>query len=279
MSLRSKYDLGARIGSGGNGVVRAAVCKHTGRQLACKTIAKVPAPLAARKRVEERLYDIHREVAVMRRLSGSECVAKLEDVFEDDNNVHVIMERCHGGELGYDPRRRERTSASQMRSVVQTVAHCHERNILHRDVKPSNFLLLSDSPDAPVKAVDFGLSVMYGPDSPLPLKDLPMEGTPWFMAPETLSSLWGPPADVWAAGIMAHQLLTGRLPFDDRGNPHDPRLTAIIRSILSDELDLSHARRAGVSDEGRDFVAQALTRKADRRPSAHELLDHPWLRP
>ena len=274
LSLRSKYDLGAKIGSGGNGVVRAAVCKQSGRQLACKTIAKV-----SHKQVDERLYEIHREVAVMHRLSDSECVAKLEDVYEDADNVYVIMERCYGGELKYDPRKSERTTASQMRFVLQTLTQCHNYNILHRDVKPSNFLLLSDAPNAPVKGVDFGLSVMYGSESSLPLKDLSLEGTPWFMAPETISSLWGPPADVWAAGIMAHQLLTGILPFDDRDKPQDPRLTAIFRSILSDELDLSNACRAGVSPEGRDFVARALTRKADRRPVARELLEHPWLRP
>jgi calcium-dependent protein kinase len=277
MSVQSQYDLGARIGSGANGVVRAAVCKRTRQQMACKTIAKVPAAGATVQQVDERRNSIDREVSVMNRLVGCECVVQLEDVYEDADFVHIIMERCRGGELGYKSRHCERTSASQMRAVLRTVAHCHENNILHRDVKPSNFLLLFDSHDAPVKAVDFGLSVPYTPDTPLPLTGLSMEGTPWFMAPETLASHWGPPADVWSTGIMAHQLLTGRLPFDDRSSPHNPRLSTVIKSILNDKLDLSHSAWAGISPQGRDFVAQALARDVDRRPSARDLLAHPWL--
>jgi calcium-dependent protein kinase len=52
-------------------------------------------------------------------------------------------------------------------------------------------------------------------------------GTPWFQAPEVLSSQVTPACDVWAAGVMACQLLTGRLPFDDHRNPMNPSITAI----------------------------------------------------
>lgn len=65
-----------------------------------------------------------------------------------------------------------------MRGVLRTLAQCHANNILHRDIKPGNFLLLSDAPDAPIKAVDFGLAHPYTSDAALPLTDLSMEGTP-----------------------------------------------------------------------------------------------------
>lgn len=73
---------------------------------------------------------------------------------------------------------------------------------------------------------DFGLAVYFKPDE-LPRTDLGLEGTPWFMAPETLSSEVWPASDVWAAGVMAYQLLSGYLPFDDRRNPNAPALSIV----------------------------------------------------
>ena len=56
------------------------------------------------------------------------------------------------------------------------------------------------------------------------------------MAPETLRSEVFPASDVWAAGVMAHQLLTGRFPFDDKSNPFSPSLSKVWGSILTDEV-------------------------------------------
>ena len=54
-----------------------------------------------------------------------------------------------------------------------------------------------------------------------------MEGTPWFMAPEMLSSQVGPGVDVWAAGVMAYQLLSGAFPFNDWNNTKNPALSLV----------------------------------------------------
>ena len=78
------------------------------------------------------------------------------------------------------------------------------------------------------------------------------------MAPEQLSSRITPAIDVWAAGIAAHQLLTGRFPFDDKHNPFKPNLTAVWKSILTDRLDLSRSYWDGISSEAKDFVATLL---------------------
>jgi calcium-dependent protein kinase len=61
----------------------------------------------------------------------------------------------------------------------------------------------------------------------LPLADLGLDGTAWFMAPELLSSEAYPASDVWAAGVMAYQLLSGYLPFDDHRNPDRPALSLV----------------------------------------------------
>lgn len=217
---------------------------------------------------------------VLRRLRGGLNVASLEDVFEDDEAVHLVLELCAGGELWHAIGERhysERTAASYMRAVLRTLAQCHAAGILHRDVKPGNFMLLSSDERAPVKAVDFGLAVFFDKGAP-PREDLGLEGTPWYMAPEVLASKVGPEADVWAAGVMAFQLLSGRFPFDDRSCPASPSLAKIWKSILTDKVAMKGSSWEGVSEEAKEFVAWLLAREPGDRPTAAEALAHPWLR-
>eukprot|EP00798_Chlamydomonas_sp_ICE-L_P020161 gene20161-26897_t len=126
-------------------------------------------------------------------------------------------------------------------------------------------------------SIDFGLAVPFDPEH-LPLTDLGLEGTPWYLAPEVLSSQVFPASDIWQVGVMAYQLLTGRLPFDDRRRPKTPDLNQIWRSILIDEVDVNSKYFLGISKEGRDFVARCLDRDPKKRPTAKEALMHPWLK-
>lgn len=194
--------------------------------------------------------------------------------------MYLVLELCTGGELFEGIQKgpySERRAASIMRTILTSINQCHSKSILHRDVKPGNYLFLSDDASAPLKAIDFGwgLSVahrrfpsritsllefcsllgcaerscargllhycrlaVFFKEKELPCRDLGLEGTPWYMAPETLESkarpaslasdrlrdstfrLQPPPeqvypaSDVWAAGVCAYQLLCGRLPFD-----------------------------------------------------------------
>ena len=168
------------------------------------------------------------------------------------------------------------TVASFMRAVLRTLAQCHSHRILHRDVKPGNFMLLSEAPDAPLKAIDFGLAAFFDP-SKLPRTDLGLEGTPWFMAPEVLSSRVGPEADVWSAGVMAYQLLCGRLPFDDASSPDAPALSVIWKGILTQQPSFRGTTWGSISDRARYFVSALLKKDPKQRPTAREALAHPWV--
>lgn len=229
-TLHDHYIVGQLLGSGGNGTVHVVRSRATGEEFACKSIPKtLDAEKHSPAKVASHLDAVRREVEVLTRLRGTLNVVALEHVLEDANHVHLIMELCHGGELWHrigDRHYSERTVASFMRAVLRTIAQCHSHNILHRDIKPGNFLMLHQGDRAPLKAIDFGLAVFFDP-AHLPRSDLGLEGTPWFMAPEVLSSQVLPASDVWSAGVMAFQLLTGRFPFDDRTNPHNPALSQI----------------------------------------------------
>lgn len=138
-------------------------------------------------------------------------------------------------------------------------------------------MLLDSSDESRIKAVDFGLAVPYE-DKDLPLGDLGFDGTPWYMAPEMLRSEVVPASDLFAAGVMAFQLLSGRFPFNDRRNPYSPALSLVWRSILTEQPDFTKPYWEDISDEAKDLVAKLLEKDPAKRPTAAEALSHPWLK-
>lgn len=181
-TFHDTYILGNELGRGGFGVVSIATDRFTGQQLACKVIEKrLSVPNLAAAKQAQHLDKITREIEVLRRLRGSLNVAQLRGAYEDAGCVYITMEWCKGGELWHrigKAHYSEKTVSSYMRAVLRTAAQCHNNRILHRDIKPGNFMLLSDSPKAPLKAIDFGLAVFYN-ENELPRTDLGLEGTPW----------------------------------------------------------------------------------------------------
>lgn len=157
--VRATYSMGKELGRGQFGVTHLCTHKATGKQYACKTIAK-------RKLVnKEDIEDVRREVQIMHHLTGQPNIVELIGAYEDKQSVHLVMELCAGGEL-FDRiiakgHYTERAAASLLRTIVQIVHTCHSMGVIHRDLKPENFLLLNKDENAPLKATDFGLSVFY----------------------------------------------------------------------------------------------------------------------
>lgn len=149
------------------------------------------------------------------------------------------------------------------KQVVQGIYYCHARNVTHRDVKLENILL--DETKQRVKLIDFGFSTCIPHEKKIKL----FCGTPSYMAPEIVakSEYSGPPADIWALGVLLFALLCGKFPF--KGS-NDKELYSAIRQ---NELVFPDH----VSTPARFFLQKLFHKDADKRISAKEILRDPWM--
>ena len=156
------------IGRGQHGtVVRVVVDRADGTEYACKRMPKaapddcVPDNTAdARAAADDlQLEHIRREIGLFTKLRSSLNVAKLEQVYEDKTHVYLVMEMCRGktlAQVAESADTSEQEVSTYMRSVIRTIAQCHDKGEAHGAVAPGKFRLLSEDRDAQVKATGFG---------------------------------------------------------------------------------------------------------------------------
>jgi len=277
---------GEEIGRGAYGRIRAVHpvgASDNARTLACKSLPKRRLEGENDEQWSRRLQNIRAEIHAMAVMRSSLSAARLEGAYEDDHEVHLVMERLHGSPVRFERGQRmysENEVAHILRSVCRLLAQMHSRNLVHRDVKHSNFCFVRpDNPKSPLKAIDFGTAATFTPGHSR--TDLTLQGTVHYESPEVLSGRVGPEADVWSVGVMAFQMLTGKFPFDDKRNPGSPSATAIWKEILSKppEQLLRSKALSGVSDQAKEFIRAALVKEPEQRPSARQLLKMPFLQP
>ncbi|MCD9640111.1 Calcium-dependent protein kinase 32 [Datura stramonium] len=263
--IEATYELGRELGRGEFGVTYLSTEKATGDVYACKSISKKK----LRTRVD--IEDVRREVEIMKHLPKHPNIVTLKDTYEDDNAVHIVMELCEGGEL-FDRivargHYTERAAAAVTRTIVEVIQMCHKHGVMHRDLKPENFLFENKKETAPLKAIDFGLSVFFKPGE----RFNEIVGSPYYMAPEVLKRDYGPEVDVWSAGVILYILLCGVPPF--WAETEQGVAQAIIRSVVNFKRD----PWPKVSDNAKDLVKKMLNPDPSKRLTAQEVLDHPWI--
>ncbi|WCJ34149.1 Calcium-dependent protein kinase family protein [Euphorbia peplus] len=263
--LKEHYNLGRKLGHGQFGTTFLCIEKGTGKEYACKSIAK------RKLTTQEDVDDVRREIQIMHHLSGHPNVISIKGAYEDAVAVHVVMELCAGGELFDRIVKRghysEKKAAELTRTIVGVVEACHSLGVMHRDLKPENFLFVNGQEDSPLKAIDFGLSMFFKPGEVF--NDV--VGSPYYVAPEVLKKRYGPEADVWSAGVMIYILLSGVPPFWAETEQE------IFDEVLRGELDFSTDPWPNISDSAKDLVRRMLVRDPKRRIKAHEVLCHPWV--
>jgi len=248
------YTLGPTIGEGTYGRVRLATHRILGVRVAVKQIPKG----------QDLLPQLTREIHHHRRLHHPH-IMQLYEVLATESWVWLVSELCAGGELYEYLVERGTLSESESRRIVGqlvlAIAHCHERGIVHRDLKLENVLL---DGQLNVKLGDFGFTREFERGKLLET----FCGSTGYAAPEMLQGLKyaGEPVDIWSIGIILYTLLCGELPFDD-----DDEEVMKRKICHSDIIFPDH-----VSSEARSLVQMILDRDPTTRPRVHDILAHPW---
>jgi calcium-dependent protein kinase len=253
------------VGSGYSGPVRAGVSKLTHKKVAIKSFNK---KALNAKRIEF----LRNEVSVYLLLDHPN-VARLLDVYEDEQFVHLVMEYCAGKELYHrlvkKTRYSERDAAKATYEMLIAINYLHQHNIVHRDIKLENFLYEDGSEDATLKLIDFGFSRVWDPQSDERLQA--SCGSIQYVSPEVISSSgYDSQCDLWSLGVIVYMLLSGQPPFDGFEDE-------VLENIRLCRYSLKGQKWKNISSKGKDFVSKLLVVDPKQRMTAAEALNHPWI--
>ena len=193
-------------------------------------------------------------------------IVKTYDVVYDTNFIFIIMEYCPNGELfsyilslSCLP---EMEVNRLLRQSLQALQYIHEKSIAHRDIKPENLLL---DADMNIKFCDFGLCKTMKKNC---LLKTPC-GSPFYAPPEVINNVDydGFKSDIWSLGIVTYTMATGNLPWTETNQ------TLLFEQITNMDVTIP----SKLSPPLQQILSMMLQRDPNKRPSAKELLEMPWL--
>ncbi|CAM9153271.1 unnamed protein product [Scytosiphon promiscuus] len=267
-TVLAKYELKEVLGIGSTSKCYRCVNRRNKKQFACKVIDK----RAMDPKLKPLLDQFHVEIQVLQLLRHPNII-HMEDVFESDSKIHMVMEIMQGGELfDYVVEKgtlSESEASVMVRKVTSALAYMHSLNIIHRDLKPENLLLTSKGSAPEVKIIDFGLAKVLGAEEDNAQSFL---GTRGYLAPEMLQrEAYNKEVDVWALGVIVFVLLCGCLPFDDDSKK-------LNRAGAFQKFVLRFPRWAQkLSPGAKDLLSKLLTVTPRARLTAEQALQHSWV--
>lgn len=249
--------------------VRIGYDKSSGQQVAIKVMKK-------NKRDTELMRSVECEMNFISKNIDHDNIVATYDVFDTRDNLFIVMEYMPGGMLydilateGYFS---EKNAAAVMRDLLEAVQCLHVNDIVHRDIKPENVLALNKSWPLRVKLADFGLADFVLENSFGEKSTCGMYGTPFFVAPEVIrAETYTPAVDIWSLGVLAYNMLSGKLPFD--GN----NIKEVLRRVRAGRYTFPDSEWTDISPEAKEFISGLLELDPKSRMTAAHALKHSWL--
>ena len=267
-----RYEIVRVLGSGAMGIVYEGLDTRLNRRVAIKTIIK--SALVDSEQAADYSERFMREAQAVARLSHSNIVA-VYDFGEEGDIAYFVMEYIEGNELKQyidsGVRFALPKSLDLMIKLLDALEYAHSQGIVHRDIKPANIMI---DKVGKLKLTDFG--VVKFVDSQEGTQAGTMVGTPGYMSPEQiLGTSVSPKSDIFAAGVVLYQLLTGQKPFTGEGifaiqqkivnedplppSSIDPTLPPIFDQIISKALAKKPDQRYSHANEFADDLKRCLT--------------------
>jgi len=287
-SFHDRFVLLQKLGCGAFASVHSA-CSAAGGRGRTELAVKITDLRAQRsKGVFGRFVDTRRcqevwgEVEMLQKVQGSAHTIGFYDAFMEGGLSYVVMEKCDSPllqVLDRLPWLNEGSLSPILRDMLSGIAAIHRVRVVHRDVKPDNFLCVG-SPHT-VKLCDFGFASVVASDS---VEDglKGVFGTPPFMAPEILKgSYYSMPVDVWAFGVIVYCLLFGEFPYMPAEHTGAAMKVAIKDGVPAPSFRVAGALRVATrggslgwapSVGAMSLVRMLLQRQAEQRPSARTAL-------
>ncbi|XP_055910115.1 serine/threonine-protein kinase SIK2 isoform X2 [Eupeodes corollae] len=252
------YDIERTIGKGNFAVVKLARHRITKNEVAIKIIDKSQLDTS-------NLQKVYREVEIMKRLDHPHII-KLYQVMETKNMIYIVSEYASQGEI-FDyiakcGRMSEHAARFKFWQILSAVEYCHNRGIVHRDLKAENLLLDSNMN---IKIADFGFSNMYKIGELLST----WCGSPPYAAPEVFEGkkYTGPEIDIWSLGVVLYVLVCGALPFDGS------TLQSLRDRVLSGRFRIPFF----MSSECEHLIRKMLVLEPNHRYTIEQIKRHRWL--
>ncbi|XP_026067132.1 death-associated protein kinase 1-like [Carassius auratus] len=270
-NVEDYYEIGDELGSGQFAVVKKCRHKSTGVEYAAKFIKKRRSKSSRRGVSKE---DIEREVSILKEIQHPNVIT-LHNVFENKNEVILILELVAGGELFDFLAEKESLSEEEatefLKQILDGVSYLHSKQIAHFDLKPENIMLLNRSvPHPRIKLIDFGLAhkIDFGND----FKNI--FGTPEFVAPEVVNyEPLGLEADMWSIGVITYILLSGASPFLGENKQET------LANVSAVDYEFDEEFFSSTSALAKDFITRLLLKDPKKRMTILDSLQHPWIKP
>jgi len=264
--LGDSYDVGDPTSSGPLSIVHGATDKHTKKSYIVKKIGKNH---YLRGNDLSSAEEMARTISRIRHTN----ICPVTDVYEDRDNVYVVMEKVAGGELFTRLANVENYSefmaASIIRDVLNAVQYLHDEDIIHSNIKPENLLSKSSDEYSPTILADFYMSSLMS-------HGVLMNGVcgnPSYVAPEVLKGF--PPSrksDVWSIGVLTYVLLSGLEPFPSPNAGDAGTYSNVVRC----EFEFIKPFFNKISKNAQDFISKLVVLDPNDRLSVKKALQHPW---
>ncbi|KAL0279359.1 UNVERIFIED_CONTAM: hypothetical protein PYX00_000938 [Menopon gallinae] len=257
------YTLGKTIGTGSYATVKVARSERHDCLVAVKIVSKFQAPADYLKKF------LPREIEVVKGLKHINLIRFLQAI-ETTHRVYIIMEYAENGSL-LDVIRKDQyideiRARRYFRQLVDAVEYCHERGVVHRDIKCENLLMDHDNN---VKLSDFGFARghMRIKNGVPPLSETYC-GSYAYASPEILKGIPYQPqlSDIWSMGVVLYAIVYGRLPFDDTNYNQLLKEETILATPRSDKSTSPSTPVQLVTKE----ALRANTSKTDRKRRSTE---------